>query len=73
MSELGVFAVDRGVFDHPLLSTGGIVIIDDWHLAGCRLAVDTYRSRHAIEDKIVTHDGNAYWVKQQDYGFPDLP
>ena len=58
---------------YPLLSTGGIVIIDDWHLAGCRLAVDTYRSRHAIEDKIVTHDGNAYWVKQQDYGFPDLP
>ncbi len=58
---------------YPLLSRGGIVIIDDWHLAGCKLAVETYRSRHGIEDEIVPHDGNAYWVKQQDYGFPDLP
>jgi hypothetical protein len=55
---------------YPLVPEGGIVIIDDWHLAGCRLAVENYRARHSIDDEIVPHEGNAYWVKGQQYGFP---
>jgi O-methyltransferase len=58
---------------YPLVPKGGIVIIDDWHLVGCRQAVETYRSKHGIDDTIVTHDGNAYWMKGQDYGVPGLP
>ena len=55
---------------YPLTSRGGIVIIDDWHLVGCKLAVENYRARHGINDEIKVQDGNAYWVKQQDYGWP---
>jgi O-methyltransferase len=55
---------------YPLTSAGGIVIIDDWHLAGCRQAVETYRSRQGIDDPIVVRDANAYWVKRQHYGVP---
>ena len=58
---------------YPLVPRGGIVIIDDWHLVGCRQAVETYRSKHGIDDPVITHDGNAYWVKGQDYGVPGLP
>ena len=43
----------------------------DWHLVGCKKAVQDYRERHAINDPIRVVDGNAYWVKQQDYKFPD--
>lgn len=55
---------------YPLLSKGGVVIIDDWHLDGCKAAVADYRSRHAIDDKIYVFDGNAYWTKRQDYALP---
>jgi len=48
---------------YPLLSKGGIIIIDDWHLAGCKAAVLNYRSQYGIDDEIKVHDGNAYWVK----------
>lgn len=52
---------------YPLLSKGGIAIIDDWHLVGCKKAVENYRERHSIADPIQVADGNAYWVKSQDY------
>jgi O-methyltransferase/8-demethyl-8-(2,3-dimethoxy-alpha-L-rhamnosyl)tetracenomycin-C 4'-O-methyltransferase len=58
---------------YPLVSKGGIVIIDDWHLPGCRMAVLNYRSQYGIADEIVEHEGNAYWVKQHEYRFPPLP
>lgn len=58
---------------YPLLSKGGIVIIDDWHLVGCRSAVQNYRLQHGIRDEIQVYEANAYWVKHQDYGFPKLP
>lgn len=51
------------VYLYPLLSTGGIVIIDDWHLVGCKQAVLNYRARHRIAAELKTFDGNAYWVK----------
>jgi O-methyltransferase len=58
---------------YPLVSKGGIVIIDDWHLPGCKMAVTDYRSRHGIADEVKVYEGNAYWTKQQEYGFPALP
>ncbi|HEX8217393.1 MAG TPA: TylF/MycF/NovP-related O-methyltransferase [Allosphingosinicella sp.] len=58
---------------YPLVSKGGIVIIDDWHLPGCRMAVLNYRSQYGITDEVIEHSGNAYWIKQQSYRFPPLP
>ncbi len=58
---------------YPLLSKGGITIIDDWHLPGCRMAVMDYRVRHGIKGEIKEAHGNAYWVKQQEHGFPTFP
>lgn len=58
---------------YPLLSPHGIVIIDDWHLPGCQMAVRDYRALHGIADPIQVVGGNAYWVKQQDYGHPAAP
>lgn len=49
---------------YPLLSPGGVIIIDDWHLVGCKTAVLNYRKQHRITEELKTHDGNAYWVKQ---------
>ena len=53
---------------YPMVSKGGVVIVDDWHLMGCRQAVLDYRTRHGIEEDILTYDQNAYWLKQRDYG-----
>lgn len=53
---------------YPLVSRGGITIIDDWHLPGCRQAVEDYRARHDIADPIQEVGGNAYWAKRREYG-----
>lgn len=68
---------------YPKLVDGGIFLIDDWHLAGCRRALFEYRAKHGITDTIfqiaghVYADGvmkpvqkNAYWVKGSG---PDVP
>ncbi|TKD53174.1 TylF/MycF/NovP-related O-methyltransferase [Sphingomonas baiyangensis] len=55
---------------YPLVSKGGLVIIDDWHLPGCRQAVEDYRARHGITDPIQEHDANAIWSKMHEYGAP---
>ena len=55
---------------YPQLSKGGVIIIDDWHLDGCKAAVNDYRSSHGIDDKVFVFDGNAYWTKRQDYALP---
>lgn len=51
------------VYLYPLLSSGGIIIIDDWHLVGCQQAVLNYRGRHGVAEDLKVHDGNAYWMK----------
>jgi hypothetical protein len=50
---------------YPRLSIGGIIIVDDWHLPGCRIAVDTYRSNHGISEEMIAQAGNGYWIKRQ--------
>jgi O-methyltransferase len=54
---------DALTYLYPLLQPGGVIIIDDWHLIGCRLAVDAYRAAHGITDEVVTKAGNGYWFK----------
>ena len=53
---------------YPRLSKGGVLIIDDWHLVGCRQAVEDYRARHGIFDAVEVVDGNGYWIKTQEFG-----
>lgn len=48
---------------YPMLSPNGVIIIDDWHLDGCKQAVIDYRSRYGINDAIRLHSGNAFWMK----------
>lgn len=48
---------------YPLLSPGGAIVIDDWHLFGCKLAVERYRERNGITAPIQVAHGNAYWFK----------
>lgn len=40
----------RDALEHlyPRVSAGGYVIIDDWHLAACKRAVEEYRAEHGI-------------------------
>ncbi|HEX4019703.1 MAG TPA: TylF/MycF/NovP-related O-methyltransferase [Acidobacteriaceae bacterium] len=50
---------------YPKLSSGGFCIIDDYHeLPDCRRAVEEYRSRQGIEDRIEAIDYHGvYWRK----------
>jgi Macrocin-O-methyltransferase (TylF) len=49
---------------YPKVSSGGYVIIDDYHLAGCRQAVHDYRAAHGIDEEIKDIDGmGVYWQK----------
>ncbi len=47
---------------YPLLSKGGFIYIDDWHLPSCRQAVMTYRTMNEITDRLET-DIDCYWQK----------
>ncbi len=47
---------------YPRLSVGGYVVIDDYQIAGCRSAVDTFRERNAIDDELIQVDrAIVYW------------
>lgn len=47
---------------YPLLSKGGILIIDDWNLEGCRKAFDRYFS-HKPKPEMILDNGVTYWKK----------
>ena len=49
---------------YPQLTTKGVVIIDDWHLPGCRAAVEDFRSNHGVSEPIISRLDNEYWVKK---------
>lgn len=51
---------------YPKLSPGGFCIIDDYHLSGCRTAVDEFRSQSGIMSELQTIDfGGRFWRKEQ--------
>lgn len=57
-------------FLYPLLNKGGAVIVDDWHLIGCRIAVDTFRRKHKLAGDVQVTANNAWWIKQEERGYP---
>ncbi len=42
---------------HPLVPRGGFVVIDDYALTGCRLAVTEYHAKHALKPQIISIRG----------------
>jgi O-methyltransferase/8-demethyl-8-(2,3-dimethoxy-alpha-L-rhamnosyl)tetracenomycin-C 4'-O-methyltransferase len=49
---------------YPLLNPGGVILLDDWHLFGCRVAIDSYRKHHNITDPIEVRAGDGFWIKR---------
>lgn len=50
----------------PLLNVGGVLIIDDWELSGCRRACEEYFATHSVERVFPVHgtsSGPAYFTK----------
>lgn len=76
-SALAVARIDGDMYEstmdglcglYPRLSLGGYVILDDYGLIpSCRQAVDDFRARHAIRERILmTADGNAgFWRRER--------
>jgi O-methyltransferase len=50
---------------YPLLSDGGILIMDDWNLAGCRKAFKDYFDGYGFQDQpqMILDNGVTYWKK----------
>jgi hypothetical protein len=50
---------------YPQLVKGGIMIIDDWNLAGCKKAFYEYLGNYAYDDQpqCVLNNGITYWKK----------
>lgn len=46
---------------YPTLSPGGYVIVDDYALAPCKMAVADYREKHGITDEINVIDITGIW------------
>ncbi len=74
IEQLAVIRLDGDMYEstwdaldvlYPKLSPGGFVIVDDYRtFAGCREAVDTYRTQHEITDPIREIDDHAvYWQR----------
>jgi O-methyltransferase len=50
---------------YPRLALGGFLIVDDYHLSGCRKAVDDFRRANAMGEEIIPIDGwSVYWRKR---------
>lgn len=58
---------------YPLLSKDGVIIIDDWHLPGCRAAVSAYIARHRLQATVRESHDNGYWFKREEWLEPPLP
>jgi O-methyltransferase len=53
----------EALFDR--VSIGGFVIVDDYGaVAGCRRAVDDFRSRHGVSDRLVQVDWTGVWWRK---------
>ena len=49
---------------YPQLSKGGYCIIDDYFLDECKAAVNDYKNKHNIKEKIIEIDWSSiYWRK----------
>jgi len=74
MAQLSLLCLDADMYEsttdaltllYPKLSPGGFVIIDDYNLEVCRLAVDDYRQAQGIDDPIQNIDEcGAFWRRK---------
>lgn len=48
---------------YPLLADGGVLIVDDWQLPGCRKAFNEYFSSVPTPEMIFENGGPAYFLK----------
>jgi predicted O-methyltransferase YrrM len=75
MAQLSLLCLDGDTYEsttdaltwlYPKLSPGGFVIIDDYHLETCRLAINDYRSAQGIDDPIQDVDEcGAFWQRSE--------
>jgi hypothetical protein len=52
---------------YPKLSIGGFCIIDDYHIAGCKKAVEDFRAENGIRSQLIAinlNDAAVYWRKE---------
>lgn len=73
IKQLAVMRLDGDMYEstmdaltalYPKLSVRGFVIIDDFHLEGCRRAVKDFRDARGITDEIKEIDGmGVYWQR----------
>jgi O-methyltransferase len=76
IKQLAVMRLDGDMYEstmdaltalYPKLSLHGYVIIDDFHLEGCRRAVRDFRAAHDVTDEIREIDGmGVYWQRQNE-------
>lgn len=74
LTQIAILRLDMDVYEptrhalihlYPLVSPGGVIIIDDWVLDGCRAACEEYFSEHGItpELKTIPGSGPVYFFK----------
>lgn len=74
INSISVLRLDMDIYDptkfaleqlYPLVSPGGVIIIDDWVLDGCRAACKEYFAEHGITPnlKTIPNSGPVYFFK----------
>lgn len=74
IQQLAILRIDGDMYESTIdamsslydkLSAGGFVIVDDYHLEGCKRAITDFRREREIQDLIVDIDGcGVYWRKE---------
>ncbi|MDR3457171.1 MAG: TylF/MycF family methyltransferase [Verrucomicrobiae bacterium] len=76
MTKLAVLRLDGDMYGstmdalknlYPKLSKGGFCIIDDYHIAGCKKAVEDFRAENGIRAELIAinkNDAAVYWRKE---------
>jgi O-methyltransferase len=76
IQSISLLRLDSDYYDSTLfilenlyqnVSPGGYVIVDDYNnkYVDCKKAVDDFREKYGINDKIIDHDGGSvYWQKK---------
>lgn len=74
VGQISVLRLDMDIYDptkvalnhlYPFVSPGGVIIIDDWVLDGCRAACKEYFAEHGITPnlKTIPNSGPVYFFK----------
>lgn len=74
IGEISVLRLDGDLYNstmvplkylYPRLADGGILIVDDWNLEGCRMAFEDFfaQSKYSPRPGLVFDNGVTYWQK----------